>query len=301
MNRQSPFKNIIVQAHDLTLLSSPTPSYSFHGSNSSHSKDSGYVKSQCHPSSRCVDAGFRQGGRTYHVPNYATRSVYLHTSPFNNSRNGRHVRTSYANEKTHLISVTFDEDKGATKTIVTIVFMFLLLFLSSAYILARGLERSFLVFRTPGALEPHEVIDPPIQLGEDVSPPAVAPTGKAVSSQWIADEKDEKAVGDEVGIPDRTSPSSGLYWDELQGNIHCIAYGTRRYTARLRNVPFWANRTRACLETPAQINGVILTSPDECEVNVSFLVLWKMSSWAHLKIVAYGPCERTLGCQFQGK
>ena len=44
-NRQeSPFRNYIIKNHMMTFLCSSTPSYSFHGSNSSHFKDSGWVK-----------------------------------------------------------------------------------------------------------------------------------------------------------------------------------------------------------------------------------------------------------------
>ncbi|KAF9450141.1 hypothetical protein P691DRAFT_495714 [Macrolepiota fuliginosa MF-IS2] len=235
MNRQYSFTNFFIQAHTLTFLSSSTPSYSFHGSNSSHSKDSG------------------QGGRTYHVPNYAT---------------------SYANERSHLISVTFDEDKNAKKTIIVIVFMFLFLLGSSICVLTRGLEGNFLVFRAPGAVEQQEtvVVEPPdLQFGGDVRSSTAGPTeNDTFDDQWVGDMNDELALGDGEGFSDRTTTGSGLYWDELQGSSHCVAYGTRRYTARLRNVPFWANRTRACMETPIQINGAIISSPDGCEVTWLF-------------------------------
>ncbi|KAL9713008.1 hypothetical protein Ac2012v2_004249 [Leucoagaricus gongylophorus] len=73
----------------------------------------------------------------------------------------------------------------------------------------------------------------------------------------------------------------GLYWDDLKGDAHCLAYGIRRYTAHLRNVPFLANRTRACKETAIQINGLDLRSPDECEIKWLIGVVkghWNISS-----------------------
>ncbi|KAF7775838.1 hypothetical protein Agabi119p4_4231 [Agaricus bisporus var. burnettii] len=220
MNRQNSSKNIIIQAHDLTFLSSPTPSYSFHGSNSSHSRDSG------------------KGGRTYHVPNYAT---------------------SYANEKTHLISVVFDEHKGATKLIIAIVFMFLLLLGSSAYIVASKPEKNFLVCQNFGTAERSEVNEPLVQHKEAMGPPTALSTANPISGDWANRDKAGENIGTTLGL--------GLYWDELQRSTHCTAFGTRRYSARLRNVSFWMNRTRACLETPVQIHGITVPSPDECEVD----------------------------------
>lgn len=213
-------------------MNSSTPSYSFHGSNSSHSKDSG------------------QGGRTYHVPNYAT---------------------SYANEKSHLISVTFDEDKGAKKTIVAIVFMFLLLLGYSSCALIQGFQKSFFIFRSPGALEQQELVEPPTHTVEDARPSAAGTTGNPGSeSHWVSSVSDGQAGNAGRGVFDGAPAASALYWSGLQGDAHCLAYGTRRYTARLRNAPFWANRTRVCMETAVQINGSNIRSPDQCEVKWPF-------------------------------
>ena len=80
-NRQeSPFRNYTIKNHMMTFLCSSTPSYSFHGSNSSHFKDSGWVKKSCRPT--CVHSPPRQGGRTYHVPNYVTRFDHARINPF---------------------------------------------------------------------------------------------------------------------------------------------------------------------------------------------------------------------------
>ncbi|KAJ3568827.1 hypothetical protein NP233_g5454 [Leucocoprinus birnbaumii] len=231
MNRREfPFSNCTIQAHVITLLSSSTPSYSFHGSNSSHSKDSG------------------QGGRTYHVPNYATRA------------------TSYANEKSHLISVSFDEDKGAKKTIVVIVLMFLLLLGCSACAFVQGLQKSSFVFQSPAAVGQQDV-EPPAQAAEDIyASTAESTRNSGFDNTWTSSSVDGRAVNTGKGAVDGASEASSLYWDELQGDAHCLAYGTRRYTARLRKVPFWANRTKACMETAVQINGLNIRSPDQCEV-----------------------------------
>lgn len=167
--------------------------------------------------------------------------------------------------------MTFDEDKGAKKTIIVIVFMFLLLLGSSAYIVLRGLERSSLVFRTPSTVEQSEPVESPAQFGDGVHPPIVVPT-EDIEEKWIGRANGELVGNDETGFAGETTTDSGLYWDELRGSPHCLAYGTRRYTARLRNVSFWANHTRACMETPIQINGLMISSPDECDVHASSIV-----------------------------
>lgn len=194
----------------------------------------------------CVHVLSRQGARTYHVSNYATRSDHAHIDPSYISKTDR--PTSYANEKSHLISVTFDEDKGAKKIIVALVFMFLLFlgYSSSAVItLIRMIEETRLLptgsIGNPGAQSSHLSSVYDAQLGS---------AGTAIFNN----------------IP--TTP--GLYWDDLKGDAHCLAYGIRRYTAHLRNVPFLANRTRACKETAIQINGLDLRSPDECEIKVCY-------------------------------
>jgi hypothetical protein len=203
---------------------------------------------------------------------------------------------SYANEKTHLISVAFDEHKGANRLIISIVFMFLLLLGSSAYLIASKSEKSFLALQTVGSAEQSEVAEPLVQHNEGMDPPTMVQTVNPTFGERETRGGDRSITGEEIG----TTLGSGLYWDELQGSTHCTAYGIRRYSARLRNVPFWTNRTRACLETPVQINGVTLASPDECEVDVSsFVSLTK--SQAEYDIVVSESCEWILERQLQGE
>ena len=103
------------------------PSHSFHGSNSSHSKDNGLVTKFWYSSKykleRCHLHLHRTGGRTYHIPNYATRYALSIAS---SSCPSLKTSTSYANEKSSMISVTFDEDKGAPRVIIIIVVIILL-------------------------------------------------------------------------------------------------------------------------------------------------------------------------------
>jgi hypothetical protein len=142
----------------------------------------------------------------------------------------------------------------------------------SAFVFMRGLERTSFIFRLAGAFDYQEQVEPPVQVREEVRASAAGSTDNTgYDDHWVDSGVNALAVGTGPGIS-VSATTTGLYWDELQGGAHCIAYGARRYTARLRNVPFWTNRTRACMETAVQINGVDLQSPDECEVNVSHLI-----------------------------
>ena len=49
----------------------------------------------------------------------------------------------------------------------------------------------------------------------------------------------------------------------------CLAYNTRRYKARLWNVQLGSDWHAACLNTPIQIHGRELTSPERCDARVS--------------------------------
>ncbi|EGO01662.1 hypothetical protein SERLA73DRAFT_177082 [Serpula lacrymans var. lacrymans S7.3] len=57
----------------------------------------------------------------------------------------------------------------------------------------------------------------------------------------------------------------GLYWDEVQSEGHCYAYGTREYTARLMNLPATYDRMKGCWDTPITIHDVKLDHPYRCE------------------------------------
>lgn len=293
MNRQKSPNNIIIQAYDPTFFTSPTPSYSFHGSNSSHSKDSGCVKNHSNFHSIPYTSSGKEVEHTMFLitPQGSYSLIY---PDFTIHAMQRLDLNSYANEKTHLISVAFDEHKGANRLIISIVFMFLLLFGSTVYVIVNKPEKSLLALQTAGGTEWSGATEPLVQYKKGTSPPTMVQTTNTIFEERESGDGDGLISGEEIGI----TSGSGLYWDELKGSTHCTGYGTRRYSARLRNVPFWANRTRACLETPVQINGVTLPSPDECEVDVSSFVSLT-GSQAEINIVVTGSCEWLLECQFQ--
>jgi hypothetical protein len=81
----------------------------------------------------------RSGGRTYNIPNYATRFVFC--VAVSSCPGFEKERPSYANEKSSVISVSFDEDKGTPKTIITI-FVIFLLFTAMFLVVPKSVERS---------------------------------------------------------------------------------------------------------------------------------------------------------------
>lgn len=178
------------------ISTSPNPSYSFHGSNSSNSKDNG------------------SGGRTYHIPNYAT---------------------SYANENSRLISVTLDEDKGTKRAIVTIVLLFLLFFAIPVLLLVLNVTKSIKI-------------------------PVIHEKGMDERGSWKNPYIKENATKTKKGWRQR-----GVYWDVPQGSEHCLAYGTREYSAKLQKTPFFTNWRDACQNTQAMIHNTLFESPTRCE------------------------------------
>lgn len=116
---------------------SPT-SHSFHGSNSSNFKDNGLVALWCneHKPHRTLA---QIGWSNVQHPKLRNKVCLLRCS-FIVSRVWKQ-RASYANEKSSVISVTFDEDKGTPKTIMTILVIFLL-FTAIFLMVPKSVERS---------------------------------------------------------------------------------------------------------------------------------------------------------------
>lgn len=240
------------------------------------------MKRSCRPTR--IHSPPRQGGRTYHVPNYATRFDHAYFNPFYISQVDR--PTSYANERSHLISVTFDEDKNAKRTIVVLVFMFLL-FLGYSSSVFQNLQECFHGFRSSDILEVQEQLKTPIRTTESTGP---LPTGSPGNPRTELPPSIVDNASTEMGNVNGIPVTLNLYWDDLKGDAHCLVYGIRRYTARLRNVPFWANRTQACKETVIQINGLDLRSPDRCEVKVCHSAACMAASAANVYPVAIWSC-----------
>ncbi|KAJ7087656.1 hypothetical protein B0H15DRAFT_781230 [Mycena belliarum] len=58
---------------------------------------------------------------------------------------------------------------------------------------------------------------------------------------------------------------AGFAWDGVQAEQHCARYSTRRYSARLANVPREYDPVKACRETAFEIHGRRIASPARCE------------------------------------
>lgn len=67
--------------------------------------------------------------------------------------------------------------------------------------------------------------------------------------------------------------SEGVWWTEPRGEARCRAYGTRAYSAYLRDVPAGLNWLEVCYDMPpVVIHGRNVSKPDKCEMNVSAAV-----------------------------
>lgn len=72
--------------------------------------------------------------------------------------------------------------------------------------------------------------------------------------------------------------ASQSYWDEINPTEHCTAFGTREYTAKLKNLAWIQNAKwkKVCENTQATIHGVKV-KPTKCERKVcdlSALLFW---------------------------
>ncbi|KAH8094515.1 hypothetical protein BXZ70DRAFT_947824 [Cristinia sonorae] len=68
--------------------------------------------------------------------------------------------------------------------------------------------------------------------------------------EWQRERKAHKPFWGTVGLQ---SPS-------------CLAYNTRRYQAKLRNVPLGADWLQACMSTQVEIQGRTFSAPEKCEI-----------------------------------
>ncbi|KAF9006519.1 hypothetical protein BDQ17DRAFT_1351884 [Cyathus striatus] len=248
--------------------STPSPSYYFHGSNSSHSKDSS------------------AGGRTYHVPNYATRSD---NKSFSGSSPQTKAGNSYANERSTLIEVSFDEERSTRKMILVVFVVSLFFAFPAMYLLLYSKEISH-----------NEWYDGSYgwngPCGQGVTCPERKPAEESKSQrchinkgvlQFDVSQEPEKATGSSVLEITSTRPKP--QWIELRPKERCLSFGRREYTARLHNAPFFSGSRSVCETTPIAIHGTVIERPDYCEVkwfgktighwNVSFNEIRCLPTW----------------------
>ncbi|KDQ64400.1 hypothetical protein JAAARDRAFT_52353 [Jaapia argillacea MUCL 33604] len=93
---------------------------------------------------------------------------------------------------------------------------------------------------------------------------------------------------------------SQVRWGEPQGDERCVAYDTRFYTATLANLPPSMHWMQACMETPIEIHGVRIDSPESCEKKGSDVVgRWKVTS-DELACRTYWEAFSDTGCVSNG-
>ena len=199
----------------------------------------------------------RSGGRTYNIPNYATRFVV----PLKFYRARGWTSASYANEKSNMISVTFDEDKGTLKPIITILVIVLLFATIPVFLMA------------------------PKSVDKSTSTTKLYDWSKQIN--WVRENnswqlgffneaslwKETDAFMPKMNVDSedlskqRIKESKNLYWDKPQPDKHCLRFGTREYTARLWNLPLFTDWINICKNTKANIHGVSL-EPSYCQSKV---------------------------------
>ncbi|PPQ77425.1 hypothetical protein CVT25_011007 [Psilocybe cyanescens] len=205
------------------MSDSSPPAYTFHGPNTSHSKDNG------------------SGSRTYHVPNYAT---------------------SYASDKSKLISVKFVEDKELSRAVIVVVSVFLLF--AAVPLCMTTLRSSQVVVPLANPSRSSEsTVHPVLEW-----PTSEEPTNKNKKLQAVRTEEEHSDISSSratSSIPRNGGRSRDIHWDSPQPGARCLGFGTREYTARLKNLPFFSNWEEACKETAIEIHGVLIAQPTRCE------------------------------------
>ncbi|KAK7044507.1 hypothetical protein R3P38DRAFT_2879177 [Favolaschia claudopus] len=83
--------------------------------------------------------------------------------------------------------------------------------------------------------------------------------------EWMREREDEKGAEERRKREEEDRTRAQFAWEDLKGNQGCLQYRTKRYTARLANVPREYDPVKACTETSVEIHGVKIPSPHQCE------------------------------------
>ncbi|PPQ63435.1 hypothetical protein CVT24_004945 [Panaeolus cyanescens] len=204
--------------------SSPPSSYSFHGSNSSHSKDN------------------RSGGRTYHIPNYAT---------------------NYTNERSNLITVSFDEGKGFSKVINVVI---VLLIFATAVPLALI---TFRFWHVPKSSMHPQAAWPSARENDQTtgaSQPLITMT-RGFQSVPTAVHLPEAATSDSTPV----GRAAGQFkWINVTPDEECHSYGKRGYSAQLNNLSVFSKWSKVCKRTAITIQDQKFEEPISCDSSWPF-------------------------------
>jgi hypothetical protein len=200
----------------------------------------------------------RAGGRTYHMPNYATRCV--EPTPFKQRPLYLPIssQTSYANEKSNLISIHLEEHKGTKRGYIVFTLMVLLIGIPMIHYSSRG-YLDFAKYDSINLSASHPTPMEPFK-PEDEALKASRPANDSSDEDATENTSTGEAAGNE---------RLGVYWEAPIPAEQCSAYGMREYHAKLKNLPFFSNGMDVCQNTPIEIHGQSFASPDRCDRRVS--------------------------------
>lgn len=196
--------------------------------------------------------------------------LLLHSTP----RSCVNPGNSYANDRSKLISIKFDEDKRTPRAIITVVLVFLLFAAVSLFILPLRFAQVVGPVMTSPERSQSSVHNSELAVNIDLptskdtnwkepSPSIVCIPGEARCSTKI--ESGEQAMNRKIH---GSRKSGNIYWDEPKASKRCSGFGAREYKARLWNLPLFSDWTRACREAEIEIHGVVLPRPTQCESRV---------------------------------
>lgn len=162
--------------------------------------------------------------------------------------------SSYANEKSNLITIKLEEAKGSKLGNLVFTFVAMLLVWASMHHFTNKAqahaEYNLASFGAPG----HPSSTGWMQ--------AEVP----IEGSHPKDSSKQEARGDSS---DSEGGKLDVYWEEPTPAERCSAYGTREYSARLWDLSFFASWKGACNNTPIVINGQTFANPERCESRVS--------------------------------
>ena len=165
------------------------------------------------------------------------------------------ISASYANEKSSMISVTFDEGRGMPRSLTIVIVIFLLFAIIPVFLMACKTPKY--TAEIPKSVEGSTSNNWSKEQNNWVrgdNSMALNPKGNVngVRSEHESRQRDKER---------RT------HWNKLQPDEQCVRFGTREYTARLRNLPLFTDWTKICRNTEANVHGVSL-KPSYCKNKV---------------------------------
>jgi hypothetical protein len=115
-------------------------------------------------------------------------------------------------------------------------------------------------------------------------------------AQWEREvEEHDRDIKEREAREEEERLRLNMFWNDPESHT-CTMYGTRKYTARLVNIPGnYSRRVEACMATPIQIHGIEYNAK-WCEDHVGLPILFFLRS---TNVPHLGPKkrDRSLGSQ----